>query len=358
MRGKMIVDNKTILVTGGTGSLGKVLIRRLLSGGDIGTPKKIIVFSRDEGKQHDMRVAYLNNKFGTDEIIYKNFSQSLEFRIGDIRSYADVRSAVDDVDIIINAAALKQVPTCEYFPKQAIDTNSNGVFNIVRAINESKSRVETVIGISTDKAAKPINVMGMTKALQERIVISGNITNPDTRSMCVRYGNVIASRGSVIPLFKHQIEVGGPLTVTVPKMTRFLLSLNQAVDTIFFALEHGERGEIVVPNAPSVTVMNLAKALIEDLDIEIKVTGIRPGEKMHEIMVSDEECTMTTAKKNYYAIKPMLPELFNDDFSPALNKEFSSEDNVLDFEGTRSLLEVHNLLPGMEATEESGEMLI
>ena len=354
----MIVENKTILVTGGTGSLGKVLIRRLLSGGEIGTPKKIIVFSRDEGKQHDMRVDYLNNRYSTDEIIYKNFNQFLEFRIGDIREYADVRSAIKNVDIVINAAALKQVPTCEYFPKQAIDTNSNGVFNIVRAINESDANVETVVGISTDKAAKPINVMGMTKALQERIMISGNITNPETRSMCVRYGNVIASRGSVIPLFKHQIEMGGPVTITVPEMTRFLLSLNQAVDTIFFALKEGERGEIIVPNAPSVTVLNLARALIGNNDINIEITGIRPGEKMHEIMVSDEECTMTTSKENFYAIKPMLPELLKNEFSPALNKEFSSEDNVLDFDGTKTLLEEHNLLPGMEVVKESGEILV
>ena len=201
----MTVDKKTILVTGGTGSLGKVLVRRLLSGDSIGTPNKVIVFSRDEGKQHDMRVAYLDQRFKTDEIIYKNFSQVLEFRIGDIRNYADVRSAVEGTDIIINAAALKQVPTCEYFPEQAIKTNALGVQNIVRAIHESKSKVETLIGISTDKAAKPINVMGMTKALQERIIIAGNIRNPDTRSICVRYGNVIASRGSVIPLFHHQI---------------------------------------------------------------------------------------------------------------------------------------------------------
>ena len=198
----------------------------------------------------------------------------------------------------------------------------------------------------------------MTKALQERIMISGNITNPETRSICVRYGNVIASRGSVIPLFKHQIEVGGPVTITVPDMTRFLLSLNQAVDTIFFALKNGEPGEIIVPNAPSVTVLNLAKALIGDSEIDLEITGIRPGEKMHEIMVSDEECTMTTAKENYYAIKPMLPELIEEDFVPALNKEFSSEDNVLDFEGTKSLLEEHNLLPGMELVKESGEILV
>ena len=189
-------------------------------------------------------------------------------------------------------------------------------------------------------------------------MISGNISLPETRFMCVRYGNVIASRGSVIPLFKHQIEIGGPVTVTVPEMTRFLLSLNEAVDTIFFALENGARGEIIVPNAPSVTVQNLATALIGDENIEILNTGIRPGEKMHEIMVSDEECSMTSSKGNYYAIRPMLPELLDSDFTPALYKEFSSEDNVLNFEGTRSLLEKHNLLPGMEVVEESGEMLI
>ncbi len=354
----MILENKTVLVTGGTGSLGKILVRRLLSGESTGTPKKIIVFSRDEGKQHDMRINYLNNKFGTDEIIYKNFSHLLEFRIGDIRNYADVRGAIEGVDVVINAAALKQVPTCEYFPQQAIDTNANGVFNLVRAIHESNSKVETVVGISTDKAAKPINVMGMTKALQERIMISGNISNPQTRFLCVRYGNVIASRGSVIPLFKHQINVGGPVTITVPEMTRFLLSLNQAVDTIFFALEHGEQGEIIVPNAPSVTVINLAKALIGDEKIDIEVTGIRPGEKMHEIMVSDEESKLTLAKENFYAIKPMLPELLDGEFIPVLNKEFSSEDNVLDFNSTKDLLQEHNLLSGMEIKEESGELLV
>lgn len=353
-----MLKDKTILVTGGTGSLGKVLVRRLLSEDNLGNPKKIIVFSRDEGKQHDMRVSYLNDKYGTDEIIYKNFSKSLEFRIGDIRSYSDVREAIEGVDIIINAAALKQVPTCEYFPKQAIDTNSNGVFNIVRAIKESSNNIETVVGISTDKAAKPINVMGMTKALQERIMISGNISNPQTRFMCVRYGNVIASRGSVIPLFKHQIEMGGPVTITVPEMTRFLLSLNEAVDTIFFAIKNGRKGEIIVPNAPSVTIMNLAKALISNQPIETEISGIRPGEKLHEIMVSDEESIMTSARGKYFAIHPMLPELIDGDFSPALQKEFSSEDNILDFDGTKELLSKHKLLSDMETPKESGEILI
>ena len=354
----MIVDNKTILITGGTGSLGKTLVRRLLSGGKIGTPKKVIVMSRDEAKQHDMRLSYLDMKVSTEEVIYKNFQQVLEFRIGDIRSYKDVCSAMRGADIVINAAALKQVPTCEYFPEQAIATNASGVNNLVRAINEGRNDVETLIGISTDKAVKPINVMGMTKALQERIIIAGNIMNPKTRFICVRYGNVIASRGSVIPLFHHQIEKGGPLTVTVPEMTRFLLTLNQGVDTILAALEKANSGEIFVPNVPSVSVMNLAQALSQDSNIDIDIVGIRPGEKLHEIMVSEEESKMTSKRGDYYAIHPMLPELVGENFIPALGGEFSSADNVLNFDDTRSLLKKHKLLSGMNKPSELGELLV
>ena len=159
-------------------------------------------------------------------------------------------------------------------------------------------------------------------------------------------------------LFHHQIENGGPITVTVPEMTRFLLTLNQAVDTIFSAIKTASPGEILVPNAPSVTVMNLAKVLIEDRNVDIEILGIRPGEKLHEIMVSDEESNMTSAKGDYYAIRPMLPELLEEDFKPALSKEFSSEDNVLDYKGTKELLKQHSLLPGMEMSKESGELLV
>ncbi|MDQ2697033.1 MAG: polysaccharide biosynthesis protein, partial [Pseudomonadota bacterium] len=279
----MMLEGKSILVTGGTGSLGKVLVRRLLSG-ELGTPKKVIVLSRDEGKQHEMRLSYLHKKVTTDEVIYRNFTQVLEFRIGDVRDYADICSAVKGTDVVINAAALKQVPTCEYFPEQAVLTNCLGAVNIVRAIREHGYPVETVVGISTDKACKPVNVMGMTKAVQERIFISANVLTPRTRFICVRYGNVLASRGSVITLFHEQILHGGPVTVTVPEMTRFLLTLNQAVDTVFAALHHARPGETFVPNAPAATVINIARALIEDRDIDIRITGIRPGEKMHEIM--------------------------------------------------------------------------
>ena len=352
----MNLEGKKILVTGGTGSMGKVLVRRLLSG-EMGTPAKVIVMSRDEGKQHDMRMAYLHRTVTTDEVIFNNFKQALEFRIGDVRDFGDVCSVVKSADVVINAAALKQVPTCEYFADQAVLTNCIGAMNIVRAIRENSYPVDTVVGISTDKAAKPVNVMGMTKAIQERIFTSANVLNPDTRFICVRYGNVLASRGSVIPLFHDQIAHGGPVTVTVPEMTRFLLSLDQAVDTVFAALRTAKSGETLVPDAPAATVINIAKALIGERDIGIRVTGIRPGEKMHEIMVSEEECYHTVRRGDYYAIRPMLPELAQEEEPTVLSKEFSSEDTVLDLDGTCELLRINNLLPGTEKLAEGGELL-
>lgn len=354
----MLLDNKTILITGGTGSLGKILVRRILSG-ELGTPKKVIVFSRDEGKQHDMRLAYLHQSVTTDEVIYNNFKNTLQFHIGDVRNYADICGALQGVQIVINAAALKQVPICEYFPEQAIMTNCSGAVNIVRALREHRYPVETVVGISTDKAAKPVNVMGMTKAIQERIFISANVLNSTTRFICVRYGNVLASRGSVIPLFHEQIRRGGPLTVTVPEMTRFLLSINEAVDTIFSALRHAKPGEIFVPNAPATTVLNIAKALIGRRDVQIKITGIRPGEKMHEIMVSEEECHHTSQCGNYYAIAPMLPELVHQsEHTTILKQEFSSKDNVLNLSQTEKLLARHKLLIDEVEYAEGNELLV
>jgi FlaA1/EpsC-like NDP-sugar epimerase len=353
----MILQDKSILVTGGTGSLGKVLVRRLLSG-EQGTPRKVIVLSRDEAKQHEMRVAYLHKIVSTDEIIFRNFQQALEFRIGDVRDYHDVCSAVKSADIVINAAALKQVPVCEYFPDQAVMTNCVGAMNIVRAIRENEYAVESVVGVSTDKACKPVNVMGMTKSIQERIFTSANVLNPSTRFICVRYGNVLASRGSVIPLFHDQIANGGPVTLTVPEMTRFLLTIDQAVDTVFAALNDARPGETLVPVAPAATVDHIARALIGDRDIRMEVTGIRPGEKMHEIMVSEEECHHTVRRGDYYAIQPMLPELIEDESEAnALTKEFSSEDSVMSLEETIELLKEHRLLPGMVTLSEGGELL-
>jgi UDP-glucose 4-epimerase len=245
-----LFENKIVVITGGTGSLGKVLTHRLLTG-SAGTPKKIIIFSRDEAKQHFMRVEYQHKKKVTDEVIYNNFEQLLEFRIGDVRDYHSVCSVLKNADIVINAAALKQVPSCEYFPFEAVQTNINGAENIVRVIRENNLPIETVVGVSTDKACKPVNVMGMTKAIQERVFIAANLTVPGTRFICVRYGNVLASRGSVIPLFHEQIKNGGPVTITTMDMTRFLLPLERAVDTIFAAMETAAPGETFVPRVPA-----------------------------------------------------------------------------------------------------------
>lgn len=354
----MIFEGKSILVIGGTGSLGKVLVRRILTD-ELGKPGKVIVMSRDEAKQQAMRVSYMHRKATTDEVIYNNFRQLLEFRIGNVRNYADVCSAVKDADIIINAAALKQVPLCEYFPEQALQTNCLGPVNIVRAIRENGYSVETVIGISTDKACKPVNVMGMSKAIQERIFVSANVLNLKTRFNCVRYGNVLASRGSVIPLFHEQIKAGGAVTITDASMTRFLLSIDQAVDTIFAVISEGKAGEIYVPIVASATVENVAKALIGSRKIETKIIGIRPGEKMHEILVSEEECHHVIKRGDYYVILPMLPELRNvnrEEPSP-LDNEFSSADNILDLEGTIELMAKHDLIVPIAELAEAEELL-
>ena len=340
-----LLEGKRILITGGTGSMGRVLVRRLLRG-EMGSPEKIIVFSRDEGKQHAMRLSYMHQGSATDEVIYNNFQQQIEFRIGNVRSYSDIANVITEVDVVIHAAALKQVPTCEYFPHQALLTNCEGAVNVVNAIKQLKAPVELVVGISTDKACKPVNVMGMTKAIQERIFTVSNITLPNTRVLCVRYGNVIASRGSVIPLFIEQIRQGSAITITDPQMTRFLMSIDEAVDTIFAAMQHGRPGDTFIPIAPSSTVLNIATALIGDKPVPIKQIGVRPGEKTHEILISEEEIHHLRTVGNYYAITAMLPELRKAAFieSSVLNKEFSSEDSVLSLDDTRALLQRHGIL--------------
>lgn len=338
-----MLTDKNIVVTGGTGSLGKVLVRRLLTG-ELGLPRKVTVFSRDEAKQHEMRLAYLNRRFATDETIYHNFEQLLQFRIGDVRDIHSVSTVLRDAQVVFNAAALKQVPSCEYFPFEAVQTNIIGAENIIRAIHEHHLAVETVVGISTDKACKPVNVMGMTKAIQERIFVRANLDSPGTRFICVRYGNVLASRGSVIPLFHEQIKRGDTLTITTPDMTRFLLSLDQAVDTIFAALQHGKPGETYIPRVPSALVVDIAEALIGDRPIKTKFTGIRPGEKVHEILVSEEEANRTLPRGDYYVILPMLPELVQTDVETPLQKEYSSNDILMSKYELTELLRRHNLM--------------
>ncbi len=329
---------KRILVTGGTGSLGRTLVRRLLSG-EMGKPSKIIVFSRDETKQHEMRLDYLERRVATDDAIYQNSKELLSFRIGDVRDYESVTRVVRDVDVIFNAAALKQVPTCEYFPLEAVRTNVVGAGNIVRAIRESGAPVEVVVGISTDKACKPINVMGMTKALQERVFVEANLGSPRTRFVCVRYGNVIASRGSVVPLFLDQIARGGPVTVTLPEMTRFLLTLDNAVDTVLAAVRSALPGETYIPIVPSARVVDIAQALIGGGNIQIVFTGIRPGEKIHEILVSEEECYRTVQRDGHYVIRPLLPELRATPLGQGvLTSEYSSGTEPMTVDRLRDIL--------------------
>jgi FlaA1/EpsC-like NDP-sugar epimerase len=317
-------EGKRILITGGTGSLGQVLARRLLTGEE-GLPERVTVFSRDEAKQHYMRLEFMNRDAATDEVIFENSRQRLKFLIGDVRDYASVVRVAMEAHIVFSAAALKQVPSCEYHPWEACRTNIEGAVNLVRAIAEQDLPVETVVGISTDKACKPVNVMGMTKAIQERVFIDGNLHHRQTRFICARYGNVLASRGSVVPLFLDQIATGGPVTITTVDMTRFLLTLEDAVDTVFAAVRSAAPGDTYIPRCRSARMTDLAAQLIGDREIETVVTGIRPGEKIHEILISEEEATRTVhGEDGYFALRPMLPELAAPVDEPALVGDFSS----------------------------------
>ncbi|MEM6455654.1 MAG: polysaccharide biosynthesis protein [Acidobacteriota bacterium] len=371
------LEGARILVTGGTGSLGKVLVRRLLAG-EMGRPSAVVVFSRDELKQHDMRLAWQARRraaarAATDEVIYGGGGDPLRFCIGDVRDVASLERALlaHGVQIVVHAAALKQVPTCEYFPGEAAATNVGGAENLVRALARvaaSGQPVDTVVGISTDKACKPVNVMGMTKALMERILIRANLDLPRTRLLCVRYGNVLASRGSVIPLFHEQLRRGGPLTLTDPDMTRFLLSLDDAVDTVFAAIRTGRPGELYVPRAPAAKIVDVAAMMAEAHaartgapPVPVESIGIRPGEKLHESMLSIEEGPRVVRRGAFYALRPMLPELAAGaaDLGPPAEEVaggFSSADHLRPYDETRALLERHDLLRVPDAADARPEV--
>jgi len=337
------LQGQRVVVTGGTGSLGKRLTWRLLQG-ELGELAELVVFSRDEAKQHEMRLDFQRRAVATDDVTYDENRQRLRFRIGSVSDFQSVAAVLRTADVVFNAAALKQVPACEYAPFEAVQTNILGAQNIVRAIRELGLAVGTVVGISTDKACKPVNVMGMTKALQERIFVEANLECPTTRFVAVRYGNVLASRGSVLPLFHHQIATGGPITITTEDMTRFLLSLDTAVAVVLEALRAARPGEIYVPRLPSARIVDVAAALLGERMIETRVQGIRPGEKVHEVLISEEESPRSVERGRYYVIRPILPELRHDDSELGVTlREYSSAENVVPIEDVTRLIAENRL---------------
>lgn len=344
MTSQRSLDGAHVLILGGTGSLGQRLVNRLLTN-EAGVPATITVFSRDEAKQHYMRLAFQRAVVATDEIIYSDATRRLRFAIGDVRHYHDVRRNVDGADVIFHAAALKQVPTCEYFAGAAVDTNIYGALNVVRALREGIRGEKHVIGISTDKACKPVNVMGMTKALQERVFIQANLDVPASRFVNVRYGNVMASRGSAIPFFISVARDRHPIPITDERMTRFLMTLNQSVDLILNAFRRANAGETFLPIVPCARVVDVARAVAENDDYPLVMTGIRPGEKVHEILVSEEEVSRTERRSGEVVILPILPEIrvASREGVSRLTGEFSSADDNLKLPEVHALLRINGL---------------
>ncbi len=286
-----LFTNKTLLITGGTGSFGNAVLNRFLKT-DIG---EIRILSRDEKKQDDMRHEF--------QAKMPEVADKISFYIGDVRDLASVKNAMHGVDYIFHAAALKQVPSCEFFPIEAVKTNVLGTENVLTAAIEAG--VKNVVCLSTDKAAYPVNAMGTSKAMMEKVIVAKSRTTKDTKICCTRYGNVMCSRGSVIPLWIDQIRSGNPITLTDPTMTRFIMSLDEAVDLVLFAFEHGEPGDILVQKAPACTIKTQAEAVCElfggNKD-DIKVIGIRHGEKMYETLLTNEECANAIDMGNFYRV--------------------------------------------------------
>ena len=288
-----LFTGKTLLITGGTGSFGNAVLNRFLDT-DIG---EIRIFSRDEKKQDDMRHYF--------QVTKPEVAEKIKFYIGDVRDIASVRNAMHGVDYIFHAAALKQVPSCEFFPIEAVKTNVLGTENVLTAAIDAG--VKNIVCLSTDKAAYPVNAMGTSKAMMEKVIVakSRTVSPEKTKICCTRYGNVMCSRGSVIPLWIDQIRAGNPITVTDPTMTRFIMSLDEAVDLVLFAFEHGESGDILVQKAPACTIKTQAEAVCELFGGDknaIKVIGIRHGEKMYETLLTNEECANAIDLGNFYRV--------------------------------------------------------
>lgn len=286
-----LFTEKTLMITGGTGSFGNAVLNRFLQT-DIG---EIRIFSRDEKKQDDMRHEF--------QAKMPDVANKIKFYIGDVRNLQSVKDAMHGVDYVFHAAALKQVPSCEFFPMEAVKTNVIGTDNVLTAAIEEN--VESVICLSTDKAAYPVNAMGITKAIEEKVAVAKSRNSRNTKICCTRYGNVMCSRGSVIPLWIDQIKNGQPITITEPSMTRFIMSLDEAVDLVLFAFEHGENGDLLIQKAPSCTIKTQAEAVCElfggSVD-DIRVIGIRHGEKMYETLLTKEECAKAVDMGNFYRV--------------------------------------------------------
>jgi len=343
-----IFAGKTLMITGGTGSFGNAVLKRFLRT-DIA---EIRIFSRDEKKQDDMRHEY--------QAKYPDVAHKIKFYIGDVRSLESVRSAMPGTDYIFHAAALKQVPSCEFFPMEAVRTNVIGTDNVLTAAIENN--VGAVICLSTDKAAYPINAMGITKAIEEKIAVAKSRNSHSTKICCTRYGNVMCSRGSVIPLWIDQIRSGNPITLTEPKMTRFIMSLEEAVDLVLFAFEHGHNGDILVQKAPACTIQTQAEAVCDlfgGRKEDIKVIGIRHGEKMYETLLTKEECAKAEDMGNFYRVPADNRDLNYDqyftkgDVKRATIEEFNSDNTYrLNLEETTAkigaLEYIQNELNGVE----------
>lgn len=282
---------KTLMITGGTGSFGNAVLNRFLTS-EIG---EIRIFSRDEKKQDDMRHEY--------QVKYSEYADKIQFYIGDVRDINSIRPAMVGVDYIFHAAALKQVPSCEFFPIEAVKTNVLGTENVLTAAIEAG--VKSVVCLSTDKAAYPVNAMGTSKSMMEKVIVAKSRMSRDTKICCTRYGNVMCSRGSVIPLWIDQIKTGNPITITEPTMTRFIMSLDEAVDLVLFAFENGASGDILVQKAPACTIETQAKAVMQlfgGKEEDIKIIGIRHGEKMYETLLTNEECANAMDMGDFYRV--------------------------------------------------------
>ena len=333
-------SGQKVLIIGGTGSLGACLLKALLElQVENKNPSEISIFSRDEAKQFALK-----NKIDQDirDGVYLP-NVKLHFIIGDVRNPASLFSAVRGKDIVVNAAALKQVPTCEYFPEEAVKTNVNGAINLVNVIEQLDAPPSLVIGISTDKACHPVNTMGLTKALQEKTFISANLKCPDTRFVIVRYGNVLASRGSVIPMFHTQIRNNQSVTITDFRCTRFFLSLDDAINVIMYACEHGQAGDIIVPKIYACNMLSLARCLIGERDLIPEEIGCRPGEKIHEVLVAEDEIERTTELVSFFIISPALDNLKTEHTGKQPTQAYSSDQNVLSDEALTSFLKKHKM---------------